>query len=409
MGQNLRIDASDLRGLTRLAVEATVGVTDLVETVHHAISHSIAARVGLRPVRGRGLQGGIYKVIRAMTRALGQGVDASRIPFVASMGGPTASPASETLRAALNGVVGDHLAATGNPLALSMSLHYEGRPLVPETADILATIPKPGTRILLLIHGLCLSDPHWVRESHGQDVALARDLGYALLHLRYNSGLHVSTNGRALADLLEALLARWPEHVEHLAILAHSMGGLVARSACHQAEVTGQAWLGSLRHLIFLGTPHHGSPLERWGHLLELSLAASRFTSAFIRLGNLRSAGITDLRYGNLLDQDWQGHEPFAHDRDTRLPVPLPEGVCCCAIAAMAGESRGSLKGRLLGDGLVPVESALGRHREASRRLSFPEDRVWVGYGMNHVDLLARPEVYEQIRRWLIGPAGGLP
>jgi len=406
MCRNLRLEASDLRGLARLAVEATAGVTELVETIHDAISHPVATRVGLRPVPGRGLKGGIYEAIRSLTGALGDGVDASLAPFAASPDGPAASPAGEALRAALNGVLGDHLAATGNPLALGMSIQYEGRPLVLETADLAATIPKPGTRLLVLIHGLCLDDRHWERVGNGQDVALARDLGCTLLRLRYNSGLHVSTNGRALAELLETLLARWPEPVEHLAILAHSMGGLVARSACHQARVSGQAWLGSVRHLVFLGTPHHGSPLERWGHLLERGLAASQFTSAFSRLGNLRSAGITDLRYGNLLDQDWQGHEAFAHDRDTRQPVPLPEGVNCCAIAAVTGNAKGSLKGRLLGDGLVPVDSALGRHREARRRLSFPEDRVWIGRGMSHVDLLARPEVYEQVRRWLMASAG---
>ena len=403
MFRNLRLDASDLRGLTRLAAEATVGVTDLVEAVHHAIRHPVASRAGLRPVRGRGLKGGIYKAIRTLARTVGQGLEAALTPC------PAASPGCGPLRAALNGVVGDHLASTGNPLALDMSFQYEGQTLILETADLAAAIPQPGTRMLLLIHGLCLDDQHWTRESHGQDAALARDLGATLLHLRYNSGLHISTNGRALADRLETLLARWPEPVEHLAILAHSMGGLLARSACHHAQASGQAWLGSLRHLIFLGTPHHGSPLERWGHLLERGLAASPFTSAFTRLGELRSAGITDLRHGNLLDQDWQGHEPSAHDRDTRQPVPLPEGVCCCAIAAMTGAPGGSLKGRWLGDGLVPVDSALGRHREARRRLAFPEDRVWIGRGMNHVDLLARPEVYAQIRRWLTGPAGASP
>lgn len=401
MCPDLPIDPSDLRGLARLAVEAAVGVTDLVETVHHAISHPVAARAGRRPVRGRGLEGGIYKAIRTLTQALGNGVEALLANAPAPMGRPAASPGSDTLRAALNGVVGDYLAATGNPLALDMSIQFKGHPLVMEAADLAATIPKSSTRILLLVHGLCMDDQHWARESHGQDEALARDLGFTLLRLRYNSGLHVSTNGRALADLLEALLARWPCPVEHLAILAHSMGGLLARSACHHAGTSGQAWLGSLRHLIFLGTPHHGSHLERWGHVLELGLAASPFTRTFTRLGNLRSAGITDLRYGNLLDQDWQGQAPFDQDRDTRQPVPLPEGVCCCAIAAMTGKSTGSLKGRLLGDGLVPVDSALGRHPEARRSLAFPEDRAWVGHGMNHLDLLARPEVYGQIRRWL--------
>jgi len=415
MIQNLGNASADLQGLARLAVEATVGVTDLVESVHHAISHPVASRLGFRPVRGRGLKGAIYMAIRGLTRAVGSGVEVALAPFAAHAargGGPAPDPARKALLAALNGVVGDHLAASGNPLALAMSVQYEGQPLPLDGPDgdegIVGAIPQPGTRLLLLIHGLCLDGGRWTRESHGQDTDLARELGFTPLHLDYNSGLHVSTNGRALADLLETLVARWPEPVEQLVILAHSMGGLVARSACHQARVSGQAWLGSLRHLIFLGTPHHGSPLERWGHLLECGLAASPYANAFARLGKLRSAGITDLRHGNLLDPDWQGLEPFAQGRDTRQQVPLPEGVACCTMAATTGTHDHALKGALLGDGLVPMDSALGRHPEARRCLAFPEDRIWLGHGMNHMDLLVRPEVYAQIRRWLSqGQAAG--
>jgi len=390
--------ASDLRGLARLAVEATVGVTRLVETLHHAVSHPVASRLGSRPIQGRGLKGGIYKAIRTVTRAVGAGLDVALAPF-AGLGGPEATPQRKALLAAINGMVGDHLAASGNPLALGMTLLHEGEPL--NLDGPAPAIPEPGTRLLILVHGLCLDGERWTRESRGQDLALARDLGYTLFHLQYNSGLHVSTNGQALSDLLETLLARWPAPVAEVALIAHSMGGLVARSACHQAGAAGRAWLGRLRHLICLGTPHHGAPLERWGHMLELGLEASPFANAFARLGSLRSAGITDLRYGNLLDADWQG--PFPDDGDHRRPVPLPGGVCCCAMAALAGEGKGSLKGRLLGDGLVPVDSALGVHPEGRRRLAFPEDRTWVGQGMSHMDLLARPEVYVQLRRWLMG------
>ncbi len=402
MMKKLRAVSSDLRGLARLAVEATVGITDLVEDVHHAIRHPSNTRKAHRQVGGRGIKGLIYGAIRTLTQTVGSGVEATLSPLAAAQGEPVSSPERDALLAALNGVMGDHLAATGNPLAIAMSLYYGGKPLVLETANLAAAIPKPGSRLLILVHGLCRNDRQWSQEGQDFGAALARDLGCTPLYLRYNSGLHVSTNGKALADLLDTLLTYWPEPVESLTMLTHSMGGLLARSACHYASEAGQAWLGSLRHLIFLGTPHHGTPLERGGHWLERVLDASPFAKPFARLGKVRSAGITDLRHGNLLDGDWQGQDRFVHGKDTRMHVPLPKGVHCYALAATTGKHTGSWKGRLLGDGLVPVDSALGRHKDPQRCLPFPEDCTWIGHEMNHLDLLARPEVYEQLRRWLL-------
>jgi len=130
-------------------------------------------------------------------------------------------------------------------------------------------------------------------------------------------------------------------------------------------------------------------------------LEKSRYTAAFTHLGRIRSAGITDLRYGNLLDGDWQDRDRFKHVGDTRQAIPLPEGVRCFAIAASTGSRASGLRDRLLGDGLVPVSSALGQHEESHRALSIPESRQWVGRTMNHFDLLSRQDVYKQITLWL--------
>ena len=406
----LRAVSSDLRGLARLAVEGTVGVTDLVEAMHQGIQHPLTGGKARHAVGGRGLSGLVYGAIRALTRTVGLGVEAALAPLSPPEGELDPSPQREALRAVLNGVLGDHLAATGNPLATPMSLHHDGQPLVLATTALAAAILRPGVRVLVLIHGLCHNERQWGLSGPDHGAALARDLGCTTLYLRYNTGLHISTNGKALADLLETLLAQWPEPVERLDILAHSMGGLVARSACHQAQAAGQAWPASLRHLIFLGTPHHGSPLERWGHWLQRGLEASPFASPLARLGKVRSAGITDLRYGNLLEEDWQGLDPHADGKDLRRSVPLPEGVRCCAVAGTTGEQADSWKGHLWGDGLVPLDSALGRHKDPQRCLAFPENQTWIGHEMGHLELLNRPEVYEQIRRWLqtaeSGPAG---
>jgi hypothetical protein len=245
-----------------------------------------------------------------------------------------------------------------------------------------------------------MNDLQWTRKDSDFGAALARDLGYTPVHLHYNSGLHTSINGRAFAALMEVLLQQWPEPLKEFGILAHSMGGLVSRSAYYYGTAAGQAWPQHLRKLILLGTPHHGALLERGGNWVNLCLGLSPYTAPFARLGKLRSAGITDLRYGNLLDKDWQGFDRFEHAGDLRHPVPLPGGVRCYAIAANVGKKAGDL----FGDGMVPVDSALGRHDDPGLTLSFAPSRRWVGYGMNHWDLLSRPAVYERIRRWLASP-----
>jgi hypothetical protein len=177
------------------------------------------------------------------------------------------------------------------------------------------------------------------------------------------------------------------------------MGGLIARSACHYGAVGGHRWLRRLRKLAFLGTPHHGSPLERGGNWVEVILGATPYAAPFARLGKIRSAGITDLRYGNLIDEDWEGRDRFARSRDARRSVPLPEGVQSYVIAATTARDPGGLRGRLVGDGLVPVSSALGRGAVSCPAL-FPKRQQWIAYGMNHMDLLGRSEVADCIVRW---------
>jgi pimeloyl-ACP methyl ester carboxylesterase len=381
------VRAADLRGLSRLVIDATTGMTDVVEAMHHNIARPPGLPGAGSRGRTRGITGLVYSSIRGITRLVGGGIDAGLAPFMPL--GKGSSPGREAVLAALNGVLGDHLAATGNPLAIPMELRREGRPLVP--AD--------GGRLLVLAHGLCMNDLQWNRKGHDHGAALARDLGFTPVYLRYNSGLHVSTNGRAFADLMEDLVRTWPVPVEELVILGHSMGGLVTRSACHYGSAAGHEWPGRLRKIVFLGTPHHGSALERGGNRVDSALGISRYTSPLGRLGRIRSAGITDLRHGNLLDEDWEGRDRFEPSEDPRRPVPLPEGVECYVMAAAA--KGGSLESRLIGDGLVPLNSALGRHEEAERTLPIPESRHWIAPGLKHFDLLSRPEAYEKMRDWL--------
>ena len=392
--------ADDLRGVGRLAIDATRGVTDLVEAMHNHIAGGpgILGRPLAAPTRM--LNGLVYGSIRGVTQLVGAGIDLALAQLAPLLGQSTlpSAPERDGVLAALNGVLGDYLCDTANPLAMGMTLRHDGQPLVLEREALRAALPQAGGKLLVLVHGSCMNDRQWNRLSHDHGAALARDLGYTSVYVLYNSGLHVSTNGRELAALLERLVAAWPAPIEELVILGHSMGGLVSRSACHTGEIEGHRWRRKLSKLICLGTPHHGAPLERGGNWLELLMGISKYSAPLARLGQIRSAGVTDLRFGNVLDEHWQGRNRFAHGGDPRGRLALPEGVACYAIAATTAQKPGS---RLPGDGIVPVASALGRHKKRELTLAFPEAHQWIGFGLNHFDLLSNAEVYETLRRWL--------
>lgn len=399
MNKKTHIQGSDLHGFRRLAVDATAGLTDLVEAMHRQIIYSESMEGTIPPIGG--VTGLVYRSIRSATALVSSGLETLIAPLAPMLGEQASSPEREAVLAALNGILGDHLEESGNPFAIKMRLRKDGQALELNKKALAEVFPHASARLLILVHGLCRSDLQWNRRGHDHGAALARDLGCTVVYLHYNSGRHISTNGREFSALMEILVRQWPVPLEQVAIVGHSMGGLVVRSACHYAEEAGHSWLRTLRKIVFVGTPHHGAPLERGGSWLSSILGKSSYVAPLARLGRIRSAGITDLRYGNLVDEDWAGRDRFDHTVDLRLPVPLPQAVRCYTIATTTGKRLGDLRDRLLGDGLVPLDSALGRHENPSLNLRFPRSRQWVGYEMNHLDLLSRPEVYERIRRWL--------
>jgi pimeloyl-ACP methyl ester carboxylesterase len=381
-----RTTVSDLRGAARLAVDATLGITTLVEKMHHTIQLVHPPLGASRAESTRGLTGFIYRSIRGTTRVIGKGLDSGLSPVAALLPEGAPTEARNAWVSAINGVYGDHLERTANPLAIEMSFLHRGDFVDPERpGDV---VQDASGKVLLAIHGLCLNEQHWVREGHHRIAEAADATGHTLVQLRYNSGRSIDTNGRNLAVMLEALLERWPVPVTQLAIVGHSMGGLVARSAIHHGATAGHSWRARLRKLFSLGTPHHGAPLERGGNRLDYVMELSPYVAPFTSLGKARSAGITDLRYGSITGVE---HE-F---------VPLPGDVECYALAATLGKRRGLVADRLVGDGLVPLDSALGRHPDAGRTLAIPKSRQWIGYEMGHLELLGRPEVYSQLEHWL--------
>lgn len=397
---------SDLRAAAQLASQATVGVARVVEGVHQSVWRTLGAPGGAKPGQARGLTGLVYRAVEGSAQWLGkgaQGVLARLEPLLASADAQKpGSPQREAVLAALNGVMGDRLAASGNPLATPMTLRWQGaaldwRVLPPE-------MPVTG-KVLLLVHGLCMNDLQW-QAGPGTDLvdfgaALATRLGYTPVYLRYNTGQHISHNGLELARHLEQLAHRWPVPLQEITVLAHSMGGLVTRSAVQQAQQQALQWPQHLKNIIFLGTPHHGAPLERAGNWVDVLLGSSRFSAPFARLAQLRSAGITDLRYGHVLAADWQGRDRFRRAPDSRGLLPLPDGVACYTVAATTAAQRSLLADRLVGDGLVPLRSALGQHDETQRSLGFAKSAQWIAYRTHHMALLHSAAVGQQIEHWL--------
>ncbi len=393
---------TDLRGASRIVVDAIAGVTELIEAMNLNIAKTPTRLAGA--VVGGAVNGTtsvVYKSIRRVIRAVGGGIDLALDAVAPALGHIESTFARESVIAALNGVVGDYLAQTGNPLVVTMHLRRGGKPLELTREGIAARVQRPSSKVLVLAHGLCRSDRGWQRGGHDHGAELERDLSYTAVYLHYNTGLHVSTNGRAFAQILEELVAAWPVPLKEVSILGHSMGGLVARSAHHYASVAGHAWPGKLRKLVFLGAPHQGAPLERAGHWLHLLLETTPYTAPFALLGKVRSAGITDLRHGSVLDEDWKGHDRFANRRESCRTLPLPGRVRCYTIAAAIAHAPSRARDQLIGDGLVPVASALGEHRDSRRRLTFPRSRQWTATGTSHVGLLRSAQVYERIRGWL--------
>jgi hypothetical protein len=372
------------RALARLATEEAAGVPGGIGDVHAAIAGRVFAALGptAAPVQvlHDGISRGAYLGVRGGLTLLG------RVAGAALERRPAERPLSTTSRgaaviAAVSAVRGDVLERDGSPLALPMAVRRDGEPVDPETF-------AAGARLAVFVHGLGETEFAWGREPYGDRLP-----GWTPVYVRYNTGRHVSENGASL----DALLERFPEPAE-IALVGHSMGGLVTRSACHHAARRGARWSERVRVTVALGTPHFGAPLEQAVHYAGAALHALPETRPLARFLRRRSAGIHDLRRGSLVDEDWLGQDPDALRARACAEVPLLEGGTHCFVAATITRSPGHPVGRLLGDALVLAPSASGRDR--ARRLFEDENGLALG-GTHHLALLNHPAVYEQLRRWL--------
>ena len=402
----VRENTDEAGALVRLGFEELGGFAHSVGTTER----DIAARVFRFVPLGKQIQLVHDGISRGVSGALGGAASAAGRGAQTLVGRRPRPerPLSATPRgglgiAVLNGLVGDRLERDGSPLHQPMAVRVDGLAVAPERGALAQAFPAATPRVVVFLHGLMESERGWRlgardgREDYG--VRLHRDLGVTPVYVRYNSGRHISENGRSLADLLERVVAEWPVAVEEVALVGHSMGGLVSRSAAHIAKRDGMAWVEHVRTVISLGSPHMGAPLEQAVHYAAFGfsrLPETRMIGTFLRR---RSAGIRDLRQGSLVDEDWRERDPEALRALACEEVPLLEGATHCFVSATVTRSARHPLGRMIGDTLVLVPSASGESR--TRKLGFEaEFGLHVG-ATHHIALLNHPAVYEKLHAWL--------
>jgi triacylglycerol lipase len=307
----------------------------------------------------------------------------------------------DTTDAALNAVLGDYLEKRGSVLSTEMAFYHGGRPLSLSARALENAGLASSPRIVILVHGMaqteaCWSFPDDVRRSYG--ALLREDFGLSPFHLRYNTGRRIAQNGRDLAALLDELLEALPVSVDDITLIGHSLGGLLIRSACHYAAELGLPWIHRARRAFYLGSPHLGAPLEKGGRLLSVALGSidHPVTRLIHSVAELRSAGVKDLRYGQIVDA--QGRAAFA---DIRLPspawVPLGPEIDHYFVAGTLAKHENHLISRLFGDSLVRIPSAMASAQQDGLRGTHSA----VVPGAHHMMLAHSPEVYARIRDWL--------
>lgn len=398
----------ELAGVLRVPFDVAAEAIGLVEGTHHAIAARAFGATGVfgQPARAvhDGVSAAVYRALRGGAQALGRGVSAAaqRVLPEATQD-VSRTPRGANLLGAVNGVIGDRLALEGNGAAVRLAVRAGGRSVSPDRASIGAAFPDATPKLAVFVHGLCGSEHSWTPPGQ-PDLAFGRrlraDLGYTPVLVRYNSGLHVSENGRALAQELELLVAAWPVEVAEVILIGHSMGGLVSRSACHYGR--GALWTERLRHVICLGTPHLGAPLEKAVNVATHGLGVVGETRAFATFLNRRSVGIKDLRFGAVVDEDWLDRDPDAFLQDHSVAVEPPESARQHAIAATVTTDHRHPVGQLVGDLLVRMPSATGQGRRRQVKLELAPDHH-LG-GAHHLHLLHHPAVYARIRAILDSP-----
>jgi pimeloyl-ACP methyl ester carboxylesterase len=410
--------SDELRDAGSLTGTALGEVAELARGVHTAVAGRLFGLAGKHAAPIRLMHDGIAAIAYGSTKLGAKYLPPVAGLLAATVHEPTAGSAHDVPRGrfvlgAISGLWGDRIADEQASLAPQLRMRIHGGPLRRVPANLAADAAEAGSatgRIVVFLHGLCETDMCWsfAAEKRWGDRtctygSLLRDAdGWTPLYLNCNTGVHISDNGLELAEQLEELIEVWPVEVTEIALVGHSLGGLIARSAAHQGDKLGHAWVKPLRHVVGLGTPHLGAPLERFTNWGTHRLARLPETQPFATWLNRRSVGIKDLRYGATIEDDWVGFDPDELLTDRCTPATLLPGVAYSVASATLSRDP---EGLFAHDLLVQHGSAHGVG--AVRSIPFDHDRTFhLGGRKHHFDLLADAAVYEQLRNWLAGADG---
>jgi pimeloyl-ACP methyl ester carboxylesterase len=403
----------EITAFGQLAGDAAGGLVSQIQQMHLGIAGRVWRAVGPAALPVRLVHDQIadrsYAAARQLTRRAVRGsIRALGAPQPREAPSLEVSVGGRLVVGALNGIWGDTLARRHNQLALNMTLRAGGRDVPLTRAGLRRAYPYATPRLAVFIHGLCETDDAWMigGTSHvPYGYRLQAELGYTPLYVRYNTGLHISENGRQLAELLDQVVQAWPTEVHEIALIGHSMGGLVGRSACHYSD--GREWCAKVRHVFTLGSPHLGAPLEQAAHAASYVLGRLPETRALLATPlNLRSGGIKDLRYGYLVDECWQDQDCDAFLRNTSRDIPFLRTAHHYFVCATLSRDPGTMSARVIGDLLVLQASAWSHKR--GQRLRFPVEHYSHFGRVNHFELLNHPAIYRQMRHWM-APRRALP
>lgn len=311
-------------------------------------------------------------------------------------------PRGRLVVAAINGLIGDELRMLDDPQAITMAVRADGVD-VPATGWPLAEAFRDATsHPVIFLHGLCENDESWsngrrtIGTTYAERVAAETD-GTPVM-VRYNTGLHISENGKHLDALIQQIVEHWPVSVSRITLVGHSMGGLVARAATNHATAAGETWQHLVRDVVCLGTPHAGANLEKVAHLGSRLLRFWPESSPFSAILDTRSAGIVDLRHGYITRDEWEGQDltgRWGLDRIAAAPLPHAEYHF---VAATLGASLRHPLSSVLGDLLVHFSSATGVGRagpivDGARFEYLPS--------AHHFALLNHPQVADWLIEWI--------
>jgi len=304
----------------------------------------------------------------------------------------------------LNGLHGDTMILNGHPALINTSFRYQSRDISIEKLNEIYDFSNHHGKVIIFVHGLMNDERIW--QSGPKDKlawlgsALEKESKANILYIRYNTGLHISENGRAFSNLLQKLIEAYGSEIKELNLISHSMGGLVSRSACYYAGTQSQNWINSLKKIFLIGVPNEGSYLARVAYMTQYFFRKidPSENDSVAKFFDVRSNGIKDLSFAYLVDEDWQNLSDGNEKNITATKIlPLPNVDYYLIAGSMTEDENKSRLFTYFGDGLVEKKSALSNLFNTNSMISgkvnmkiFPKE--------NHLTLLESKEVFEFIK-----------